>query len=76
MYGCQQQAGRGPQTNDSSHFPPRKRQALQNQSDLVRLETHPNLGSVWEGFTLQEICRQMKVTFEECFFRDTQGDEN
>jgi predicted AAA+ superfamily ATPase len=37
------------------------------------LETHPKLGSFWEGFALEEICRQMQVSQEECYFWKTQS---
>ncbi len=43
---------------------------IRNESEL---ENHPRLGSFWEGFALEEICRQAQVTPDECYFWGTQG---
>lgn len=37
------------------------------------LETHPKLGSFWEGFCLEEICRIFQITTDECYFWKTQS---
>lgn len=36
------------------------------------LDTHPKLGSFWEGFALEEICKQMEVS-QDCYFWKTQS---
>lgn len=37
------------------------------------LDAHPKLGSFWEGFALEEICRFFQATSEECYFWKTQS---
>jgi len=43
---------------------------IKNEGEL---DTHPKLGSFWEGFALEEICRQVEATPEECYFWKTQA---
>jgi predicted AAA+ superfamily ATPase len=43
---------------------------IRNESDL---DAHPKLGSFWEGFSLEEICRSFQATPEECYFWKTQS---
>lgn len=38
-----------------------------------QLDTHPKCGSFWEGFAIEEICRQEKALPQECYFWKTQG---
>ena len=37
------------------------------------LDVHPKLGSFWEGFAVEEICRQMRASSEDCYFWKTQS---
>lgn len=39
----------------------------------TELENHPRAGSFWEGFAIEEICRQMKVSPNDCYFWKTQA---
>jgi predicted AAA+ superfamily ATPase len=43
---------------------------IRNRGDL---DIHPRLGSFWEGFALEEICRQLQTSPEECYFWKTQN---
>ncbi len=37
------------------------------------LDFHPKLGAIWEGFAIEEICRQLQVRAEDCYFWKTQA---
>jgi predicted AAA+ superfamily ATPase len=37
------------------------------------LDMHPKLGSFWEGFCLEEICRTFQIPSEDCYFWKTQA---
>lgn len=43
---------------------------LRTMSDI---EGHPKLGASWEGYVLEQVIRQLKVSSEECFFWATHG---
>lgn len=43
---------------------------IQSEEDL---SNHPRLGSFWEGYALEEICRQMGSIPEDCYFWRTQA---
>ncbi len=43
---------------------------IKSEEDLDR---HPKLGAFWEGFAIEELCRQMQVVAEECYFWKTQA---
>jgi uncharacterized protein len=40
----------------------------------AELDTHPKLGSFWEGFALEEVIRTLEASTEECYFWATQAD--
>lgn len=42
--------------------------------NMDMLETHPRLGSFWEGFALEEVIKQFGLAPEECFFWATHAD--
>lgn len=45
--------------------------ALLKIEDKEQLNTHPRLGSFWEGFALEEVIRTIGVESEECYFWGT-----
>lgn len=47
--------------------------ALLGIRNKTELDMHPKLGSFWEGFALEEICKQMEVSLEESYFWKTQS---
>ncbi len=47
--------------------------ALLGIRNEAELDVYPKLGSFWEGFALEEICRQMEAAPEECYFWKTQA---
>jgi uncharacterized protein len=47
--------------------------ALLGISSEAELDMHPKLGSFWEGFAIEEVCRQMQVVPEDCYFWKTQS---
>jgi predicted AAA+ superfamily ATPase len=47
--------------------------ALLGISKQSELETHPKLGSFWEGFALEELCRAFHLSGEDSFFWKTQS---
>lgn len=47
--------------------------ALLGIKNEQELDLHPRLGSFWEGFAIEEICRQMRVSSEDCYFWKTQA---
>ncbi len=47
--------------------------ALLNLQNEEALRVHPKLGSFWEGFALEEVCRFMKASPEDCYFWGTQS---
>jgi len=42
--------------------------ALLNLPTLADVETHPKLGSSWEGFVIDQLMRRLGVEDHECFF--------
>lgn len=45
--------------------------ALLNVPDHASLESHPKIGSSWEGFALEQVIRLYRAGAEECFFWGT-----
>lgn len=43
---------------------------IRNEEEL---DIHPKLGSFWEGFAIEEVCRQMEAAPENCYFWKTQS---
>ena len=46
--------------------------ALLDIKDSNQLESHPKLGSSWEGFALEEIIKEYQAESEACYFWATQ----
>lgn len=42
--------------------------ALMGIHNQEEMDVHPKLGSLWEGFALEEIIRQTQAAAEECYF--------
>ncbi|HXW85804.1 MAG TPA: ATP-binding protein [Candidatus Bathyarchaeia archaeon] len=47
--------------------------ALVGIADTQQLQTHPKLGSFWEGFAIEEVIRTLQASSEECYFWATQA---
>lgn len=47
--------------------------ALIGIKEEKELDTHPKLGSFWEGFALEEVIRETHASPEECYFWATQS---
>ncbi len=47
--------------------------ALMGIAKESELHLHPKLGSLWEGFALEEVIRHFQATSEECYFWATQS---
>ncbi len=48
--------------------------ALEGISNVVDLQNDPRLGSLWEGFALEEVIRVLGARPEECYFWATQSE--
>ncbi len=47
--------------------------ALIGLSTPAELRTYPRMGSLWEGFALEEVISSLRVKTEECYFWATQS---
>ena len=42
--------------------------ALLGIPDRAALDVHPRLGASWEGFVIQEVIRQWRARYDECYY--------
>lgn len=47
--------------------------ALLGIRNEIELDVHPKLGSFWEGFAVEEICRYLNAPPEDCYYWKTQA---